>query len=348
MHCLLQLSGSFECFADWVRYQPVQAIEVGGGLIMLVAFAALWIGYHRLRQRSEALLAAPAALHRAIVASRAARARAGTLRPGNARIEAPLAAGGAHDPKQFCHVKIYIDHSTLRADWPKAAHGSAAIDWDGLPAKVLAALASMTGFADKVFVYCGANVYGSYYNEDYYDLLNRLHDKSHAPVLPFRENRKRSIQERLMAELPKGADGDAVTARANEEIAAELSEWRKENELQRTMLLQGVNRKFGYVVFPIERRTPGSLRTADYTADGIPLAPEKRVDTQLCADLIADGAFNIYDVAVLVANDADFIPAVEIVENELGKPVVHVGLPQFSRAIRGHSSQALDLNSLVA
>ena len=47
---------------------------------------------------------------------------------------------------------------------------------------------------------------------------------------------------------------------------------------------------------------------------------EKRIDTQLTADMIRLAAVGAYDVAILVSGDADFIPAIEAVA-ALGKQV---------------------------
>ena len=49
---------------------------------------------------------------------------------------------------------------------------------------------------------------------------------------------------------------------------------------------------------------------------------EKGVDTSLVVDLIQHATDDTYDRAVLVSGDADFVPAVELVQR-LGKQVIH-------------------------
>jgi len=47
---------------------------------------------------------------------------------------------------------------------------------------------------------------------------------------------------------------------------------------------------------------------------------EKQVDTSIVADMVKGAATDSYDIAVLLSGDADFIPAIEVV-NSLGKQV---------------------------
>lgn len=55
---------------------------------------------------------------------------------------------------------------------------------------------------------------------------------------------------------------------------------------------------------------------------------EKGVDVKLAVDLVVNAYKNNYDIAVLVSNDADFIPAIQEVIN-LGKEVYYVGFPKM-------------------
>jgi len=51
---------------------------------------------------------------------------------------------------------------------------------------------------------------------------------------------------------------------------------------------------------------------------------EKGVDTKLAVDMIAMAWDDIYDTAVIVSNDSDFIPAVKLL-NARGKKIIHAG-----------------------
>ena len=50
---------------------------------------------------------------------------------------------------------------------------------------------------------------------------------------------------------------------------------------------------------PILRRTPreDQLYSCNFTSGGIPIAPEKMLDTHIATDLIGDATFDVYDIA---------------------------------------------------
>lgn len=82
--------------------------------------------------------------------------------------------------------------------------------------------------------------------------------------------------------------------------------------------LDGLETQLGYFV----KRQPRVLRTTKCKKCGFVYTyrTEKRVDTQLVADMIHFAAVNAYDVAILLSGDQDFAPAVDAV-NALGKRV---------------------------
>jgi uncharacterized LabA/DUF88 family protein len=55
---------------------------------------------------------------------------------------------------------------------------------------------------------------------------------------------------------------------------------------------------------------------------------EKGVDVKLAVDLVVDAYKDRYDIAILVSNDADFIPAIQEALN-LNKEVYYVGFPKM-------------------
>jgi hypothetical protein len=54
---------------------------------------------------------------------------------------------------------------------------------------------------------------------------------------------------------------------------------------------------------PLSPRPPRAdhLSSGQYPSGGIPLAPEKMLDTHLATDLIGDAMFDAYDIALLVS-----------------------------------------------
>ena len=54
---------------------------------------------------------------------------------------------------------------------------------------------------------------------------------------------------------------------------------------------------------------------------------EKGVDVKLAVDLVVNAYKDNYDIAILVSNDPDFIPAIQEAK-ELGKQVINVSFPK--------------------
>ena len=132
-----------------------------------------------------------------------------------------------------------------------------------------------------------------------------------------------------------------------ERMLAELDAWRQKNQTQIDLLTRGLPNRFGYRSFPFERRVRRDLKKARYNSNGLPQADEKGLDVRCCTDLMADGAFDIFDVAVIVTNDSDFVPAIAFVKDELGKAVIQLGPRTMSEAVRAACSGHIDLEDLI-
>ncbi len=65
---------------------------------------------------------------------------------------------------------------------------------------------------------------------------------------------------------------------------------------------------------------------------------EKGVDVKLAIDMLSNAYNNNYDVAILISNDADFVPAIKEVQT-LGKSVYNVAFPKSKSY---HLSQICD------
>ena len=123
-----------------------------------------------------------------------------------------------------------------------------------------------------------------------------------------------------------------------------VERWRQENEAQRAEL-SALQNEFGFLVFTILRRTPrfDRLGSSNFTVGGIPIAPEKQLDTLVTTDLIADAMYDVYDIAFLISEDSDFCPAVEFVQEMRNKHVVHVGFGTHSNDLRAKCRLRIDL-----
>ena len=75
---------------------------------------------------------------------------------------------------------------------------------------------------------------------------------------------------------------------------------------------------------------------------------EKGVDSSIVTDLF-DGAINdAYDIAVLVSNDSDFVPAIKTIQERLNKQIIHVGFRRGGDHVRTAAWSHIILDGDVA
>jgi uncharacterized LabA/DUF88 family protein len=67
------------------------------------------------------------------------------------------------------------------------------------------------------------------------------------------------------------------------------------------------------------------------------------LDTHMAVDLIGDATFDVYDIAVIVSEDSDFVPAVDFVQEMRHKQVVHVGFGSHMNDLRARCRHRIDL-----
>ena len=67
------------------------------------------------------------------------------------------------------------------------------------------------------------------------------------------------------------------------------------------------------------------------------------LDTHMAIDLIGDATFDVYDIAVIVSEDSDFVPAVDFVQEMRYKQVVHVGFGSHMNDLRAKCRHRIDL-----
>ncbi|HEX2337631.1 MAG TPA: NYN domain-containing protein [Hyphomicrobiaceae bacterium] len=223
-------------------------------------------------------------------------------------------------------AKIYVDHSNFTKNWKRVINNDAHsierdINWSKLPELLLAETRRWLAESRKeppALVYRGTNMYGTLFEEEYFELLDSMLrlERTAPEKLPLKIYFQKETVER----------------------------WRQENEAQRAELTQLQN-EFGFLVFVISRRTPrhDRLGSSNFTVGGIPIAPEKQLDTLVTTDLIADAMYDVYDIAFLISEDSDFCPAVEFVQEMRNKHVVHVGFGAHSNDLRSKCRLRIDL-----
>jgi uncharacterized LabA/DUF88 family protein len=224
-------------------------------------------------------------------------------------------------------AKVYIDHSNFITSWNEMVHrGERAlehdVDWHALPSVLLEEVADWLKKMRRspaAVLYRGMHVYGTLFEDDYFRLLETMLD--HEQATPS----KLQLPIRLRRET--------------------VERWRQENAAHKWELTREIRNVAGCVMVPVYRRTPkeDQLGKAQYTSGGIPIAPEKTLDTRIATDLIGDATFEVYDVALLVTEDSDFIPAVEFVQDMRGKHVIHVGFGGHNNELRSVCRHRIDL-----
>jgi uncharacterized LabA/DUF88 family protein len=224
-------------------------------------------------------------------------------------------------------AKIYIDHSNFTKNWKRVINNDAHslerdIDWSKLPELLLTETRRWLAESRKdppALVYRGTNIYGTLFEEEYFELLDSMLqlERSAPEKLPLKIYFQKETVER----------------------------WRQENEAQRAEL-GALQNAFGFLVFTILRRTPrhDRLGSSNFTVGGIPIAPEKQLDTLVTTDLIADAMYDVYDIAFLISEDSDFCPAVEFSQDMRNKHVVHVGFGAHSNDLRSKCRLRIDLS----
>jgi uncharacterized LabA/DUF88 family protein len=298
----------------------------GVGFMVLLVMTAVGWGRRGSMPQGE--------VQRAYLASAAATRKAREIGEIDAFVR--RAAAGADELKaqlrrmrtgHYSQVKIYVDHSNFIKTWNGAVHGRDRpldhdINWQMLPEVLLEEVnewLTKMRKAPQALVYRGMHVYGTLFEESYFALLNTM--LQHEQTAP----NKLSLPIRLRKET--------------------IDKWREENELHKVELMREIRNVTGCVMVPIYRRTPREeqLSSCQYTSGGIPIAPEKMLDTHIATDLIGDATFDTYDIALLVSEDSDFIPAVEFVQEMRGKQVIQVGFGTYNNDLRAACRHRLDL-----
>jgi uncharacterized LabA/DUF88 family protein len=228
---------------------------------------------------------------------------------------------------QYSQVKIYVDHSNFISSWNDVAHRGERtlahdINWHLLPQLLMEETSEWLKNARKApqaVLYRGMHVYGTLFEDAYFALLETMlrHEQSAPDKLP--------LPIRLRKET--------------------IDKWRAENDDYKLELTREIGSVAGCTMVPIYRRTPreDQLSSCQYTSGGIPIAPEKMLDTHVATDLIGDAMFDAYDIALLVSEDSDFVPAVQFVHEIRGKQVVHVGFGGRTNELRGNCRFRIDL-----
>jgi hypothetical protein len=88
----------------------------------------------------------------------------------------------------------------------------------------------------------------------------------------------------------------------------------------------------GYQVMVHDRRP--KTDTCGNCGNAVHRHVEKGVDTSIVSELFEGAINNAYDVAILVSNDSDFVPAIKTIQDRLNKQIIHAGFRTGGGAVR--------------
>jgi len=138
-------------------------------------------------------------------------------------------------------------------------------------------------------------------------------------------------------------------------VYASYDAWNPKDGHLKSWLENVVSRAPGMRVVTKERKPKSppkcqacheEIAVCPHCAEPIRRMGEKGIDTGLVTDLLKHAWEDTYDTAVLVSSDADFIPAVEFVQ-EKGKRVIHIGFPPDGIELRNACWASVDLGPLI-
>ncbi len=75
---------------------------------------------------------------------------------------------------------------------------------------------------------------------------------------------------------------------------------------------------------------------------------EKGIDASIITDLFEGAINNSYDIAILVSNDSDFVPAIQTIQDRLNKQIIHMAFRQGGDHVRTAAWGNIPLDGNVA
>ena len=206
---------------------------------------------------------------------------------------------------------IFVDGENFRRslvelfgdDFPKEQYLPKKADWEGF----FDFLTQKAGCEERIrtYWYVIENVaFYPYKFPDREEKLFKLYSEKQSPYKDELEKLKMSSDENELTHRLQKITSELKNKR--EYFKKRFEGWR---EIQ-----DGIAKKH----FAIEFRRAGTIR---YNLFNGTLGPEKAVDVKMAVDLLQ--LRNIYDTAIIVSGDQDFVPAVKVIKDS-GKRVINV------------------------
>ncbi len=179
---------------------------------------------------------------------------------------------------------------------------------------------------------------------------NEYHKKLGATP-PIRIPWEKTLPKVLLSRVAK----DAVYAGTH--VYASINP-RSPNDRKLNSFLQTMDLFPGYKVIVKERRPAKPIRCTNdgcrkeithcpHCAKEVVRTVEKGVDTSIAIELFHFALDNVYDKAILISNDEDFVPAIEYIQRR-GNHIIHAGFRNQGFAVKKACWDHINLEDIMA
>lgn len=179
---------------------------------------------------------------------------------------------------------------------------------------------------------------------------NEYHERSGVKE-PIRIPWEKALPQVLLSRIGKEAKytGTHVYASVNP---------KSPNDRGLKSFLQSMELFPGYKVLVRERTTVKNVKCNNeacrkyinecpYCHNPISRTVEKGVDTLIAIELFHFALENVYDKAILISNDADFVPAIEYIQRK-GKNIIHAGFKTQGMTVKRACWDHIDLEDIMS
>lgn len=157
----------------------------------------------------------------------------------------------------------------------------------------------------------------------------------------------RNLPQTLIGELPSVLGPTTEMAYKGTQVYASVNPIPGSPDARLKGFLHGVlGQMTGYRVHVRDRRFKRD--SCPHCRAAIDRMVEKGVDSSIVTDLFDGAINNAYDIAVLISNDSDFVPAIQTIQERLNKQIIHVGFRRGGDHVRTAAWSHIILDGDVA
>ena len=154
----------------------------------------------------------------------------------------------------------------------------------------------------------------------------------------------RGLPQTLINELPQIVGTSTSIDYRGTQVYASVNPAKDEG--LRKFLHTGLGQMTGYNVMVRERRR--KTDNCPHCSKVIQRSVEKGVDSSIVTDLFEGAINDSYNIALLVSNDSDFVPALATIQDRLNRQIVHVGFDSGGHHLRTAAWGQMILDGKIA